>query len=472
MNGTLKSVLHVAVSAAVAVSVAACGIEGAIHEIFDPEHEPIRTTISGTMDNTPGPGGIFLLTADGNELVPDSENINASSGTFEISYEAISQRNALLVSDEGEKRLMRYVPTLDPSVDVAGVELSAVSTAGTLILQTAMSVQERRPQNIEASILEAFLDDVEDPANSQSVIDFVEAVIAAADGSTTGSPFVTPVYTSSGAVDVSAIDPDWWATNGADVEAATGSTLSTFDADLAAAAQVVNFEGCIDPDTIRVVFEVVVKDPRLGGDCGVISASFSNWVTDQPNANMFFVGGVHEDSLIQDATIDQAMGNSGNSWQPNTVPMYDDGTNGDAVAEDNIWTITFDMPRPRMGDDGLEPMRVGYKYTWGLQGDRWTGTEEWPGNQRILEIVDINGDNFVYRRDSFGDERSNKDIGNLQYGSVTWGQDFNNDDVPEASEQPLHTGTSPEDCYAEFASPQGIGPKLDEEAEPGMCPEL
>ncbi|MEM1024582.1 MAG: choice-of-anchor X domain-containing protein [Myxococcota bacterium] len=450
-------------------SLTACGLEGAIHEIFDTEHEPLATVIEGNMDNMPPDDQFFLITADGGELFPIAADIDRAAGTFELNFEAISQRNALLVAAEGEKRLMRYIPFIEPNERIEGINLNSVSTAGTLILQTAMSAQNKAPQTLEASLVEAFLDDVEAPnAENQPVVDFVDAVINAADGLGEGNPWVTPVYTSSGAVSVSAMNPTWWADKGDQVT----QSLSEFDAALWGAAQVVNFEGCIDPTLIRVVLEVVVAEPRLDGSCTPITQTYSRWVTDQPNARMFFVGGVHEESFIQDAIIDQAMGNSGNSWQPNTVPMFDDGTNGDAVADDNIWTLTFDMPRPGGTAENPEPMRVGYKFTWGLQGDRWTGTEEWPGNQRILEIVDVNGDNFVYRRDSFGDERSNKDIGNLQYGNVNWGDDFNNDGIPETYEQPLHTSAEPSGCYAEFASPQGIGPRLDETAQPGMCPEI
>ena len=39
----------------------------------------------------------------------------------------------------------------------------------------------------------------------------------------------------------------------------------------------------------------------------------------------------------------------------------------------------------------------------------WTDTEEWPGNQRILEVDDLDGDQLVIRYDYFGDEATNKD---------------------------------------------------------------
>jgi hypothetical protein len=65
-------------------------------------------------------------------------------------------------------------------------------------------------------------------------------------------------------------------------------------------------------------------------------------------------------------------------------------------------------------------LRLGYKYTFGLAGDIWGGTEEFPGNQRLLEIVDQNGDGFVSRHDDFADETSNKDrVNTLQKKGAT-----------------------------------------------------
>jgi hypothetical protein len=137
---------------------------------------------------------------------------------------------------------------------------------------------------------------------------------------------------------------------------------------------------------------------------------------------------------------------------PNQVPMYDDGTNGDEVGGDNIWTVAFDLPR------GL---RVGYKYTWGLRGQQWTGSEEWPGNSRILEVADVNGDGFVNRRDVYGDEATNKDKSNLNNaassGTITWTTDFHGCGAPEAREQRFveHSMCT---CATTWTTPQAVGP--------------
>jgi MazG family protein len=54
-------------------------------------------------------------------------------------------------------------------------------------------------------------------------------------------------------------------------------------------------------------------------------------------------------------------------------------------------------------------VRLAYKYTFGLEGQGWTDSEEWPGNQRLLELEDLTGDHRVTRWDLFGDEAAKSD---------------------------------------------------------------
>jgi hypothetical protein len=131
---------------------------------------------------------------------------------------------------------------------------------------------------------------------------------------------------------------------------------------------------------------------------------------------------------VQDNAVASMLGNG----TPNVIKMYDDGTNGDEKAGDNIWTVSFSLPyddprAPGKSPDTVKNLRLGYKYTWGAQGSTWTGSEEWPGNSRIIEIVDVNGDGFVYRRDVFADEATNKDKSNFNSngkGTCDWTTDF------------------------------------------------
>jgi hypothetical protein len=134
---------------------------------------------------------------------------------------------------------------------------------------------------------------------------------------------------------------------------------------------------------------------------------------------------------------------------PNQLPMSDDGTNGDEAAGDGVWTISFDLPR--------NDLRIGYKYTWGTRGESWTGTEEWPGNSRIIATEDLNGDEFVYRRDVFGDESTNKDRSNLRVGTIDWETDVRGCGIPEAREQrfvEMNAAT----CGSDWHTPESIGP--------------
>ncbi|RLB58744.1 MAG: hypothetical protein DRI34_03960 [Deltaproteobacteria bacterium] len=176
----------------------------------------------------------------------------------------------------------------------------------------------------------------------------------------------------------------------------------------------------------NVFFAADMNPDTKDGNCDPIDRFL--WAEDKPGASMFIAAGIHPDSPIQDNDIEQQLG----AWIPNKIPMYDDGTHGDEKAGDGVWTTTFSLP---------EGLRIGYKYTWGRQGENWGGTEEWPGNRRLLEIVDVNGDGVVARYDNFGDETSNKDVmnrllpANGGHGTVDWETDANADGVPDAQER-------------------------------------
>jgi hypothetical protein len=195
-------------------------------------------------------------------------------------------------------------------------------------------------------------------------------------------------------------------------------------------------EGCPDPTRVRLVFTVDFNQGCLSGSCGPLNRFL--WTTDKPGKTMFFVGWVHKESDIHNPAIDTLIG----AGIPNQLQMYDDGTNGDEVAGDGIYTIYFDVPRDPLG---VKKLRLGYKYTWGFKGQQWTGSEEWPGNSRIIQVDDLNGDGFVYRRDVYQDEASNKDKANMNLnsdaGSVGWDTDLHRCDpahpLPEARENPF-----------------------------------
>jgi hypothetical protein len=264
------------------------------------------------------------------------------------------------------------------------------------------------------------------------------AVLSACGSSPCSCPEVPTCASDAGATDAGATDagaPDAGAPDGGATDASPADAESTPDGP------------CLDPVQIRVVITANFNEGTKDAACMLLARD--KWLDSiDPGESMFIVGGVHADSPVTDpgGTLGALFG----SWVPNTIPMYDDGTHGDEVSQDGIWTIAFSLPR------GL---RIGYKFTWGHSGDGWTGTEEWPGNQRLLEIVDVNGDGFVYRADNFGDDTTNKDQTNLNPagdGTVTWTTDTNTDGVKDCQEQKLDTDG---DCVGDtWHTPTGVGP--------------
>lgn len=65
-------------------------------------------------------------------------------------------------------------------------------------------------------------------------------------------------------------------------------------------------------------------------------------------------------------------------WTPNAIRMYDEGTHGDAVAGDGLWSLLVDVP---LGEE------VQYKYTnSGIRG-QWVQSEEFPQRNRTVTIT-------------------------------------------------------------------------------------
>jgi hypothetical protein len=199
-----------------------------------------------------------------------------------------------------------------------------------------------------------------------------------------------------------------------------------FDKALAAAAQALSLPTCTYDKEIRLVLTVNLNSKILNGNCktyNLFKHAKRYGGQSCENCSVYVAAGVHRDSGIQDPKIAQLLEN----WEPNRLQMYDNGTNGDLVAGDGIWTLSLKVPAPKdtgktckvdtdcpksdvcTGGTCKTVLRLGYKYTYGLNGDVWGGTEEFPGNQRLLEVVDLNGDGIVARHDNFADEATNKD---------------------------------------------------------------
>ncbi|MFM7199757.1 MAG: choice-of-anchor X domain-containing protein [Myxococcota bacterium] len=185
---------------------------------------------------------------------------------------------------------------------------------------------------------------------------------------------------------------------------------------------------------LTVIFTVSRAGSVKNGNCAaydVCDTQGGKSFDCDPDATMFITGALHEESEIQDPTFENVLG----SMTPNQAgwEMYDDGTHGDEVSGDQVFTRVFKLP---------EGLRIFYKYTWGKVGEKWTGTEEWPGNNRLLEVRDVNGDGYVWRYDHAKDEASNKDkvnlFGNVPGGvAVTWDSDLQGDGYLETQEGPI-----------------------------------
>ncbi|HEY4219805.1 MAG TPA: Ig-like domain-containing protein, partial [Myxococcota bacterium] len=158
-----------------------------------------------------------------------------------------------------------------------------------------------------------------------------------------------------------------------------------------------------DPSQILVMFTVDASGQGKDGN------GAPQFIRQPPKEGKIFLG------ITLDPT--SPVPDSAGALRPRLTPndpeteMLDDGSNGDEVAGDGVFTKTLALPRG---------MRVLYKYTDGSPNEGFTNTEEWPGNARILVVDDVltnsgsgQPDCLVVRRDTFGDEASNKDFVNL-----------------------------------------------------------
>jgi hypothetical protein len=83
-------------------------------------------------------------------------------------------------------------------------------------------------------------------------------------------------------------------------------------------------------------------------------------------------------------------------WTPNKMPMLDDGTGADTVANDGIWSITVPLTPAAV---------VRYKYTIGLPKNegKWSGTEEFPLTERGFVVTKDPSKTKMLIKDVFAD---------------------------------------------------------------------
>jgi hypothetical protein len=447
------------------VALAGCGLENLFSNETRNDYPRPTSAISGKAAWNAAAAAVYsAVDGDFNPVPPFQTSYDAATSTYQMNLPSSKYTWLIAQGRSGNMLLSSIVPQIGVETVLRGVDLDARSTTETMIVAARLSADGLKFKQLTPGVylgtraaIQAAMDV---PGPTQDLLKMVQRLMAAFDKDLTGGDpafFQFPAYDKNYLLKSSAIAPGYLGRHPNDY---TGTNIQEvdsvkFDAQLAKVAKASpSPAGCPDPTKIRLVFTVDFNSGTLNGNCGNIDRL--KWAVDKPGKQMFFVGWIHLDSQVQDPAINNMLGSS----TPNTIPMYDDGTNGDEKAGDNIWTLVFDVPRTPG-----KILRVGYKYTWGTQGAQWSGSEEWPGNSRILEVVDDNGDNIVWRRDVFGDEATNKDKSNLNLsgnGSITWTTDLHGCGTPETHENQYDNSAAAHphnQCTClPVATPKAVGP--------------
>lgn len=412
-----------------------CGLDSLVFTAADQEPLPVLPNVqpnvlAGYVTSLPG-ASVSLIGLSGQELASVQAGEDGAYG-FELAGNT-DFSGMHVVASAGSRQywaLAPLVPAQDsvlngirtvPMSLVPGMDnLSPTSTALAFILLHRSS---GAPLSAEAATnaANAALTGLSSLPEVLEFANMVERIIEATSPESTESPLAfDPAW--SGTPGTSPLN-DGFIANGFDYggEGQLENTSDLFDAALQAASDSLNYTTCTPENWIRVVFMVDLSEGLQDGNCDPLNPFL--WASDAPGKTVYFTGGIHVstpqcDGSGSEACMDESTLDSSNlelsAWEPNVVPMYDDGTHGDAVNGDGIWTRAFTLPWiPLESEGAFRGIRIGYKYTYGQGGALWTDTEEWPGNQRILEVADLNGDGLVVRYDRFGDEASNKDKKNL-----------------------------------------------------------
>lgn len=460
------------------VVLSGCIVDGLVAtQALDEDHvlppDAPQNTVRGAVDADRA-GDLRFFSAAGETVTPLMSSIDGE-GRFEAAFPGTDGFTGLrIASTNGAAVTMGIIPSVPRAASVNSppllIELGDVlpemavlsdsTTASVLILdakaRTLGGLQTLSPGQIVAAVGD--LDDAYGESGPALTLrQMVSAVQTAAAASPTAPPaFLDPAQVATVG---SALNPAFLSVVEVDYDADGRADRSTdaFDAALAAASDTLDIEVCLDPAVVRVVIQVELTETAKDLNCEVIDPF--KWVDPDPADSVYFTGAVHEtqpncneapeDANCATSAEIKAASTLMGDFAPNRIPMYDDGTNGDAVSGDGIWTVSFVLKR------GL---RIGYKYTYGQGGEGWTATEEWPGNSRLLEVIDNNEDGFVVRHDLFGDETSNKDKQNGLSparggrGTIDFTSDQNADGVIDAHENLIDTD---DDCVPDARPSSG-----------------
>ncbi|NUN15796.1 MAG: hypothetical protein HUU55_19395 [Myxococcales bacterium] len=427
---------RVFVSFCVIWGLSGCGVEPVFFGLFDeeplselPKAQP--SLISGQVEDKPA--SVRFLGPTGSELV-DYRQAAGPGGEFLVSLPGNTSFDGLRVVAVSENRtalaLAPAIPKRKSVLDASQeFPLSMIPGMGLVGKESTVVSLVSLASSLGAPLSTAELQTVADKcvlALDQEQPEFVvvrEMVNRLMVGEQTNEGERLPYnFGYNGALTATALSNEFLLSAGLDYtgDGFADTTSEPFDAALRAAAETLGFEACKPEGWIRTVFQLDLRQGALDQNCKPIQTF--KWATDEVGKFVYFTGGVHKTTPICSPErtthciskeLSDALNQSLGNWQPNVQRMYDDGTNGDAVADDGIWTRAFALP---LIDVATSPdgrgFRVGYKYTYGGGGQGWTESEEWPGNERLIEVVDTGGDGLVIRYDYFGDESSNKSLAN------------------------------------------------------------
>lgn len=444
-----------ALAIALVMLAPACGLDGlTLTEISRQEHvqppDPQSQIVTGTVAQGAG-AQVALLTGDG-KAIGSGEATADAKGKFAITLEPTTTlTNALLQAHQGRRQWLGLVPYLPAQTsvynpiktyDLADLtpgmpRLDDGSTAMTLLLLAKLRQENKLLNSFGQQAMVESLQTLSKAlfAGQPALLKFgqmVERISLASDKNASNQAVLPFDLSSKGSL----LRTAFLAQNPVDYDGdgQIDATTASFDAALAAAigSFLLSANACYEANRIRVVIQARLVKGAKDGNCEAID-SFQ-WADDLPTSKMFFTGQVHKDTKIcqgntRDACllqseVDAANAKMGN-FVPNLVEMYDDGSNGDATAADGVWTIALDLPywATSATDSTATGARIGYKFTFGKPKQGWTGSEEFPGNSRLLELIDANGDQMITRFDQFKDETTNKDKSNQLHagcGVTTW----------------------------------------------------
>ena len=439
----------------IVMTLSACVVDGLLTGVLTGQSHarmppPAPQTITGV---TAPSADVVILGSDGHALDKLTANADAK-GAFHIDVDGgTSLQSAAIQAHLGLKQYVALLPELpaqpnvlapartfdvrDLSPGAAQVDVTstvlAVLIAGKLRSQ-GMTLAAASPDALAKTLIALDKDLLAGKPELVAVAQRVACVLLAADGDTTAAVPELPF-------DISGVAPTFRQafldqnSRAVACEGIGSVSVTSFQQALDDASATFAFDACFASDKIQVVLMTALKEGAKDGNCQALDPYL--WAEKGDGKVVFVTGGIHKDSRVcskgaappclSDADVDAATQALGN-WVPNKVPMYDDGTHGDSVAGDGIWSIALALPywQVKGSDAGV---RIAYKYTFGSPGQGWTGSEEWPGNQRILELVDVNGDHRISRFDWFADETSNKDKKNGLTpdrggcGTLTWPSD-------------------------------------------------